>query len=92
MSEITIHAEVVNGQLRHESNLSELEGCRVVATLTPEAAGNAGDFDPDLPEGMDVEKNLHFPMRVPSMSLGKLKVHVTMGKPCIILPEELPDE
>ena len=95
MADITIQVEVVNGQLCHDSDLSELEGRRIVATLTPEMAGKSGsdgDFDLEPPDGMDVEKDLYFAMQTPSISLGKLKVNVTEGKPCIILSEELPDE
>ena len=50
------------------------------------------DFDPEPPPWLEVENDVYFPMTVPSYSLGKVKLKVEKGKPCIILPEELPDE
>jgi hypothetical protein len=65
------------------------------ANGTPDKAGPhepSADFDPEPPPWMDVENDVYFPMTVPSYSLGKVKLIVEKGKPCIILPEELPDE
>ena len=103
MTQITIPAQVVNGHLQHETSLAELEGQRVLATLTviPSSNGNGAaptpakddkDFDPEPPEWLDVEHDLYFPITVPTESLGKVNVRVEEGRPCIILPEELPDE
>jgi len=57
----------------------------------PEVEPN-DDFDPEPPEWLDVEKDLYFPMTVPSYPLGKVTLVVQRGEPNIILPEELPDE
>ena len=57
-----------------------------------ETAVTDEEFDPEPPEWLQVEKDLYFPMTVPTISLGKVSIRVEEGKPCIILPEELPDE
>ena len=106
MTRITIPAQVVNGHLQHERSLPEYEGQRVIATLTVVVAEDSkngasekappreliADFDPEPPSWLEVEYDLYFPMTVPSISLGIMKVKVEEGKPCIILPEGLPDE
>lgn len=107
MTSITIPAQVVNGHLQHEQNLAELEGQRVIATLTvvsrdnanghngeikPQDLGGDTDSDPEPPPWLEVEKDLYFPMTVPAIPLGKVNIRVEQGKPSIILPEELPDE
>ncbi len=105
MTQITIPAQVVNGHLQHDANLAELEGQRVMATLkvVPNASANGknaktppsepdADFDPEPPPWLVVEKDLYFPMTVPEISLGKVDIRIEEGTPCIILPEELPDE
>jgi hypothetical protein len=107
MREITIPGQIVNGHLQHARSLTELEGQHVIATLTvvPTVPANAkeaaapkethpeeAEFDPDPPPWLEIEHDLYFPMTVPSISLGKVKVRVEEGKPCIILPEELPDD
>jgi hypothetical protein len=107
VTQLTIHAQVVNGHLLPESSLAEIEGQRVVATLTvvPNDAESSeaplaslqrlqdnSDFDPEPPPWLQVEQDLHFPMTVPAISLGQVKIKAEMGKPSIILPAELPDE
>jgi hypothetical protein len=105
MTPITIPAQVVNGHLQHDQSLAELEGQRVIATLTvvPKPSANGAgekappqetspDFDPESPPWLEVEHDVYFPMTVPSIPLGKVKVKVEEGTPCIILPEELPDD
>lgn len=64
---------------------------KVPHTPTNEPTG-AEEFDPEPPEWLQVEKDLYFPMTVPEVSLGKVSIRVEEGKPCIILPEELPDD
>ncbi|MCI0681569.1 MAG: hypothetical protein L0Y71_05660 [Gemmataceae bacterium] len=107
MTPMTISAHVVNGHLQHEESLADLEGQRVLATLTvvstmrdngagaqpptPEKAADE-DFDPEPPTWLDVEKDLYFPVKVPRIPLGKVDIRVREGKPSIILPKELPDE
>ena len=105
MTLITIPAQVVNGHLQHERSLPEYEGQRVIATLTVVAEDSNSSasekappreliavFAPEPPTWLEVEHDLYFPMTVPSVSLGIMKIKVEAGKPCIILPEELPDE
>ena len=57
-----------------------------------EAAATADDVDPEPPEWLDVENDVYFPMTRPEIRLGKKKIRVERGEPCIILPEELPDD
>jgi hypothetical protein len=105
MTQITIPAQVVNGHLQHEKNLAELEGQHVVATLTvvptdgangttalPPKPDKSENFDPEPPPWLEIENDVYFPISVPAKSLGKVKIRKRRGKPCIILPEELPDE
>jgi hypothetical protein len=106
MTQITIPAQVVNGHLQHEQSLPELEGQRVVATLTvvpkeaadlptngiPSDLGGDADFDPKPPPWLEVENDVYFPMTVPEILLEIKELIVEEGTPCIILPEELPDE
>ncbi len=106
MMQITVSAQVVNGHLQHEKNLAELEGKHVLATLAvvPKEGANgasspvspkpekSAELDPEPPEWLEIEKDLYFPITVPSISLGNVKIRVERGEPCIILPEDLPDE
>jgi hypothetical protein len=105
MTQITIAAQVVNGHLQHEQSLAELEGQRVTLTVVPSgpASGNGAtqptpqavekaEFDPEPPPWLDVEHDVYFPIKVPRQLLEKKPVIVRRGKPCIILPEELPDD
>ena len=105
MTQITIPAQVVNGHLQHEKNLAELEGRNVLAMLTvvpkdsPNGTGatdqlprRSAEFDPEPPSWLEVEQDLYFPMKRPAKRLGKVKIRKRRGKPCIILPEELPNE
>jgi hypothetical protein len=106
MTQITIPAQVVNGHLQHEKNLTELEGEHVLATLAvvPKEGANgasspvspkpeeSAEFDPEPPEWLEIEHDVYFPIKVPKIPLGKVTVRVREGKPCIILPEELPDD
>ncbi|MBI3823115.1 MAG: hypothetical protein HY289_10610 [Planctomycetes bacterium] len=106
MTQFTIPAQVVNGHLQHEQSLAELEGQQVQVTLTvaPKDAVNgtpkpaqtmpkqSEESDPEPPPWLEIEHDVYFPMTVPEKPLGKVKIHKRRGKPCIILPEELPDE
>jgi hypothetical protein len=108
MMPMTIPFQVINGQLRSDANLAALEGQHGIATLTvvPKDADNGNgqtapampspdestEFDPEPPPWLQVEQDLYFPIKCPAKSLGKVKVRRRRGKPCIILPEELPDE
>jgi hypothetical protein len=108
MTQITIPAQVVNGHLQHEQSLAQLEGQRVIATLTvvpaepangkdateqiPAKAVGEAEFDPEPPPWLEVENDVYFPMTVPERLLEKKPLIIERGTPSIILPEELPDE
>lgn len=61
------------------------------AVTPPKPAENA-EFDPEPPPWLEVENDVYFPINVPEISLGKVNIRVEKGEPCIILPEELPDD
>ena len=104
MTQITIPAQVVNGQLQHEKSLAELEGRHVLATLTVVAEGGtnrsavpptrveSAEFDPEPPPWLEVENDVYFPITVPEKLLKIKTLIVERGTPSIILPEDLPDE
>ena len=107
MTSITIPAHIVNGHLQHDQSLPELEGQRVIATLTvlpkdaangkhvegvPQDANAEADFDPEPPPWLEIENDVYFPMTVPERLLEKRPLITERGTPSIILPEELPDE
>lgn len=105
MTPITISAQVVNGHLQHEKSLAELEGQHVLVTLTvakesangtvapaPPKPVESAEFDPEPPPWLEVENDVYFPITAPAKPLGKVKIRKRRGKPCIILPEVLPDE
>jgi len=105
MTPLTIPAQIVNGQLQLDRTLSELEGQRVIVTVTSVTSDSQSgtiekvappesteDIDVEPPEWLQVENDVYFPMDVPSISLGKLKIIVSRGEPSGIVPEELPDD
>jgi hypothetical protein len=95
----TFEAEVRNGQLHCEEPLEALEGQRVQVTVTvPEPAaqtanGQAQPVSEEPPEWLDVEKDIYVPMPFRGEILKDVRI-VEGGplEPCIIVPEELPDE
>ncbi len=104
---ITIPGTIINGHLQHEQPLAELEGQRVLATLTvvrketpkgevvkepPAPAPTDAEFDPEPPPWLEIENDVYFPMTVPVQLLEKRPLITERGTPTIILPEELPDE
>lgn len=108
MTQITISAQVVNGHLLHEQPLPELEGQRVLATLTvapkattksgnltqqaPAQLGQDANFDPEPPPWLEVENDVFFPMLPADRMLEKKELIVEQGTPSMVFPEELPDE
>lgn len=98
MQATTFEARVVNGQLQYQTPLDALEGHQVRVTVDV-LAPNGGMPDAsrpptdEVPGDLDVEKDVYVKMPFKSAVL-KDAVVVEGGpmNPCIILPEELPDE
>lgn len=98
----TFTARIENGQLRYQEPLADLEGREVQVTLilngtpaTPTPAANEEQEppDPEPPEWLDVEKDIYVKMPLKSEIIENAVV-LEGGplQPCIILPEELPDD
>jgi hypothetical protein len=107
MTQITIPGQIVNGHLQHEKNLAKLEGQHMIAALTvvptesanrkqhmepPEKAADNSEFDPEPPPWLEVEHDVYFLMTRPAKRLGKVRIRVQRGKPCIVMPEQLPND
>ena len=94
----TFDAEVVNGHLRFDEPLNEIEGQRVRVTLTiiPTGGQLLQDLPPtdvEPPEWLDVEKDVYVKMPFRGEILKDVViVERGPGKPCTILPEPLPDD
>ena len=89
-------AEVTNGQLRFQESLVDLEGRRVMVVLDdlPTKVEGLPRLTPDPVQfdDMDIEQDVSF--RMP-FRWEKVTATVKDGgplRPCVILPEELPDE
>ena|SRR5437867_3239822 len=95
----TFPARVTNGQLQYQEPLDAFEGQQVHVTLTaPDASVPFQEEAPEVsveepPEEMDIEKDLYVPMPLPGETLSSVRV-IEGGSlpPCIVIPEELPDE
>jgi len=105
MTPLTIPAQIVNGQLQLDRTLSELEGQRVIVTVTSVTSDSQSgtiekvappesteDIDVEPPEWLQVENDVYFPMTVPEILLEKKPLIVERGTPSGIVPEELPDD
>jgi hypothetical protein len=107
MTHKTISAQVIHGHLQHEESLGELEGQHVLAMLTvvpstsaredqvESSTNNLGedlDLDPSTLAWLDIENDIYFPIVPPEILLEKVEIKIEPGQPCIILPEELPDD
>jgi hypothetical protein len=93
---ISFEAEVVNGHLRHEELPTDLEGQKVQVSLTarvPAAAEALPAADAEPPAWLNVEKDIYVPLagKVDVLS-GVRVIDKGRGTPCIVVPEELPDE
>ena len=98
----TFDARVINGRLQYQAPLDALEGQLVrvfLDILAPDilAPQDSKPLSPppsdESPEDMDVEKDVYVKMPFASEVL-KDAVIIEGGpmEPCIILPEELPDD
>jgi len=95
----TFPAVVTDGQLRHKQSLEAFEGQEVYVTLVakPFSASPCQRTGPvrddELPGGMDVEHDLY--VKIPLTGEVVPEALVVEGpsiRPCIILPEDSPDE
>lgn len=95
----TFPARVANGRLQYDESLAAFEGQQVHITLLasepPQRTRSTGErlLDEAAPEGMDVEKDIYVPMALTGEVL-RNPVVLEGGplKPCLVIPEELPDE
>jgi hypothetical protein len=93
----TFDARVINGRLQYQAPLDALEGQQVRVMLDILAPQDSKSLPPpssdEPPEDMDVEKDVYVKMPFASEVL-KDAVVIEGGpmEPCIILPEELPDD
>ncbi len=94
MISISFEANIIDGDLRHQESLVTWEGRRVRVTL--ESSGPAATGAPDeadSPVGLDVEKDVY--VKIPfktEVVEGAAVVEGGRLRPCLILPEELPDD
>src|SRR5439155_25712436 len=97
MAIATFDARVINGRLQYQAPLDDLEGQQVRVMLDILAPQDSKPLPPppsdEPPEDMDVEKDVYVKMPFASEVL-KDAVVIEGGpmEPCIILPEELPDD
>ena len=99
----TFPGTIVNGQLRYQEPLAELEGREVQITVVvngvapsslPTTNGQQEPPDPEPPEWLDVEKDIYIPMPHNWVTLENVRI-IDLGRaepPQFILPEELPDD
>ena len=95
----TFSAQVVGGQLRHQESLAAFEGQEVRVTVAPppspvsESAPPTDSRDAVPPEWMAVETDICIKMPFSSEVLkNAVIVEGAPMRPCLILPEESPDE
>lgn len=67
-------------------------GRRSLGHTDESAADPLAAFDPASPPWLLVEQDLYFPMTVPAVSLGTVRIRIEDGMPSIILPEEVSDD
>ncbi len=88
----TIEGQVENGQLHHTDSLDAFEGQRVSVTVQAQTGPPAEPGDEEVPEGIDLERDISVKMPLQLTILQDVEVIVRGPmQPCIILPEELPD-
>ena len=94
----TFAAQVRQGRLEYSESLQDWEGQQVAVTILGLAKGdgmtapNGAVNSDDNTSGLDVEIDVWQPMRVKGEILYPVEIITEPGRPCIILPEELPDD
>jgi hypothetical protein len=95
----TFSAHVTGGQLCHQEPLDRFEGQDVYVTVVPRSSLStplpppAGSSSDEPPAWMAVETDLYVKMPFPGEVLRDAVVVEGTGiRPCLILPEDLPDE
>ncbi len=92
----TFPAEVTNGQLRFQESLVDLEGRRVMVVLDdlPAKDENRHRLSPDPVQfdDLDIERAVSFRMPFRWETVNAVVKDGGPLRPCVILPEELPDE
>lgn len=99
MAAKTFSAQVVSGRLRYQESLDVFEGQDVRVTVVEQSrpgshpAPLTGSGEREPPDWMAVESNLYVKMPFPGEVLQDVVIVEGQPiRPCIILPEELPDE
>jgi len=89
----TIEGQVENGQLHHKESLDAFEGQQVSVTVKAQACLAAEPGDQEVPEGIDLERDVYVKMPLQLTILEDVEV-IDRGpmQPCLILPEELLDD
>jgi hypothetical protein len=89
----TIEGQVENGQLHPNESLDAFEGQQVLVTVKAPAGLPPEPGDREVPEGIDLERDVYVRMPLQLTILEDVEV-IDRGpmQPCIILPEELPDD
>ena len=96
MLEEEFEARVLNGQLVPAESLRHFEGQRVHVTVsapkrTPQPA--IAEAEPAPPQDLDIEKDVYVRMPLPGKVVVRpVIVQGTGLRPCLIFPEDLPDE
>lgn len=95
----SFEARIVNGQVVPGEALMAFEGQQVRLTvsampsLAPACLSVDADEVPESPEDLDVEKDVYVPMPFHREVLPNTTITTeTALQPCLILPEDLPDE
>lgn len=95
----TFPALVADGHLQHDESLAAFEGQQVQVTVVartssaPQPTPAEESDGPVPPDWLDVEKDVYVKMPFPSAILKDMTVvEGSPLRPCIILPEDLPDE
>ena len=93
MLEQEFDAQVCNGQLVPSEPLECFEGQRVHVTLTAVPFALDNHLEMGLAHDRDVEKDVYVRMPFPSRLVANPTIVAGgMLKPCLIFPEDLPDE
>ena len=91
MTASSFDAQIVNGQLVPAEPLRPFEGRQVHVVVSVRALPVEEATEP--PEDMDVEKDVYVRLPLLSKAIGNpIIANEAKLKPCLILPEDLPDD